>query len=254
LSWRVVAASAAGTSHAERGTPCEDSCWAAVDRASDGKPILSMFVSDGAGSALKGGEGAEIAIQAVARFVEEKFSKGQVPQLDNSAASEILSAVRFEIASAAKSSQLSMRDFACTLLGLVSTLECTLVFQIGDGGIVLNTADGLELAVVPMSGEYANMTHFVTDDDAISALTTKTYRGPVVQAAVFSDGLQRLLLDLSTNTPHLPPFVTLFDTMSKASDDQEDQLQAALLRFLNSDRVNQRTDDDKTLVLAIYQA
>lgn len=35
-------------------------------------PLLSMFVADGAGSAERGGEGAELAIEAAAAFVAKK--------------------------------------------------------------------------------------------------------------------------------------------------------------------------------------
>jgi len=250
VSWRVVAASEIGTSHIANGTACEDSCWAQVDALPTGQPLLSIFVSDGAGSAAKGGEGAELAIQAAADFIETKLKHGEFG-LSDSLAADLISFVRERIYERADADGLKARDFACTFLGLLSSSMGTLVLQIGDGGVVLDVGAGLELAVVPMGGEYANMTHFVTDDDAISVLATKMYSDPALRVAAFSDGLQRLALNMAVNTPHEPFFTPFFGGMAKASAEQEDQLHAALVRFLSGAAVNERTDDDKTLALAV---
>lgn len=94
------------------------------------------------------------------------------------------------------------------------------------------------------------MTHFVTDDDAIDILVSKIFTEPVQKAAAFSDGIQRLALHLATNSVHEPFFAPFFKVLNDATAEQEDQLQQALIKFLNSDAVNERTDDDKTLALA----
>lgn len=250
MSWRVVAASEIGTSHVANGTACEDSCWAQVDNLATGQPLLSIFVSDGAGSAARGGEGADLAIQAAADFLAKKLGQGEFG-LSDSLAADLVVAVRERIYAKADADGLKARDFACTFLGVLSSPLGTLVLQIGDGGVVIDVGSGLEVAVVPMSGEYANMTHFVTDDDAINVLATKAYADPVLRAAAFSDGLQRLALNMTANTPHEPFFTPFFSGMAKATPEQEDQLQALLVKFLGSSAVNERTDDDKTLALAI---
>jgi hypothetical protein len=102
-----------------------------------------------------------------------------------------------------------------------------------------------------MSGEYANMTRFVTDEDALDALTTMIYPAPVSRVAVFTDGLERLAIDLSSLRPHAPLFDRLFGVLGSASKAKDDEIRAALVRFLNSPAVNERTDDDKSLALAI---
>lgn len=250
MSWRVVAASEIGTSHVANGTACEDSCWAQVDTLSSGQPLLSIFVSDGAGSAKKGGEGAEIAIQSAADLLAKKLKHGEFG-LSDMLATDLIIAVRERIHAKAEADGLRARDFACTFLGVLSSPLGTLVLQIGDGGVVLDVGAGLELAVIPMSGEFANMTHFVTDEDAISVLETKTYADQALRVAAFSDGLQRLALNMAANTPHEPFFAPFFNGMARVTPEQEDQLQALLVRFLGNAAVNERTDDDKTLALAI---
>jgi hypothetical protein len=102
-----------------------------------------------------------------------------------------------------------------------------------------------------MSGEYANMTRFVTDDDAVTVLKSRVYQAPVTKVAAFSDGLQRLALNMLANTPYEPFFALFFKVLSSVGDGKEDELTAALVKFLNSEGVNERTDDDKTLALAL---
>jgi len=221
-----------------------------VDVLPTGQPLLSIFVSDGAGSAAKGGEGAELAIQAAADFIANKLKRGEFG-LSDTLATDLIVAVREGIYGKAEAGGLKARDFACTFLGVLSSPMGTLVLQIGDGGVVLDLGAGLEVAVVPMSGEYANMTHFVTDEDAISVLVTKAYADPVLRVAAFSDGLQRLALNMAANTPHEPFFAPFFNGLTKATTEQEDQLQTLLVKFLGSAAVNERTDDDKTLALAV---
>jgi hypothetical protein len=213
--------------------------------------LLSIFVADGAGSAAKGGEGGELAIEAAASFVARKVDQGSF-NLGDELATDLVTAVRNRINAAAEAEGLKVRDFACTFLGVLSTAKGSLVLQIGDGGVVLDTGEGLEVAVVPMSGEYANMTHFVTDEDALTALATKTYPTRVLKAAAFTDGIQRLGLNLASNTPHEPFFAPFFNGMTRATAEQEDELHGLLVRFLSSQPVNDRTDDDKTLALALW--
>lgn len=250
MNWRVVSASEIGTSHVTAGTACEDSCWAQVDVTAAGQPFLSMFVSDGAGSAARGGEGAELAIQAAADFIASKLKLVEFG-LSDTLAVECVLAIRERIYGRAEAEGLKARDFACTFLGVLSSPLGTLVMQVGDGGVVLDVGDGLETAIVPMSGEYANMTHFVTDEEAVSILATKAYAAPAARVAAFSDGLQRLVLDMTTNKPYEPFFAKFFQVLATATGDKEDELQGALVRFLGSPSVNERTDDDKTLAMAV---
>ncbi|EJN10128.1 hypothetical protein PMI40_00215 [Herbaspirillum sp. YR522] len=95
------------------------------------------------------------------------------------------------------------------------------------------------------------MTSFITDENAVEVLLTKAYVNQATLAAVFSDGIQRIALNMATNTPHEPFFAPFFKTLKSTTDEQEDQLQGLLAKFLASPQVNERTDDDKTLALAV---
>ena len=64
--------------------------------------------------------------------------------------------------------------------------------------------------------------------------------------SLLTDGLQMLALDYANNIPHVPFFSPLFKLTTEENFTIE-----ALSRFLESERVCERTDDDKTLVLAV---
>lgn len=254
MSWLVISASAVGTSHNTTGAPCQDSCGGGVEtpQIRNPEPLLWLFVADGAGSAPMGGEGADYAIGEAIRFVTEKLARKEFG-LGDSFACDLIREVRRVLHVEAEKQSRPVRDYACTFLGVVSTKTGTIAFQVGDGGIVLDTGAGLELALIPAQGEYANQTYFVTDDDAIARLQSKAYPDRALRVAAFTDGIQRLALNMATNAPQESFFAPFFAGMAKATFAQEDQLTGLLQQFLASDHVNARTDDDKTLALAYWK-
>ena len=239
-----------GSSHVGSGADCQDSCLALVETAPAGEPLLVVFVADGAGSALHGGDGAELAVATAADFISGQLAEPGFA-LGPDLAAACVRHVREQIEALAEVRGLVPRDFAATFLGVLASAAGTLAMQIGDGGIVLDFGQGLELPIVPMAGEYANMTYFITDPDAPEMLATHFRPVTACKVAVFSDGLQRLALNLSSNTPHEPFFTPFFSRLTNLGDDQEEQFQSGLVNFLGSATINERTDDDKTLALAV---
>ena len=248
--WRTVFASVVGTSHVRNGTDCQDSCLALSESTDDQLDYLFICVADGAGTASHGGEGADLAIEASASFIAEQLLSTDF-NLDTQLSVDCVTNVRDRIRSESEARGLTMRDFACTYLGVLVVPSGTLVMQIGDGGIVLDFGTGLQVPVIPMSGEYANMTHFITEEKALDVLESRLYPETPQKVAAFTDGIQRLALNMASNEAHEPFFKHFFDIVATATDEQEEQLETALINFLSSDSVNERTDDDKTLALAV---
>ena len=130
-------------------------------------------------------------------------------------------AIRQHICQAAEAKGVPPRDFACTLLGAVVGAKAAAFFQVGDGAIVIRDGDGFHPVFWPDAGEYANMTYFVTDEDALVHLRRKIWLSSREsslpdEVAMFSDGLQRLALVYESQTAYKPFFEPMFGTLRKA--------------------------------------
>jgi hypothetical protein len=102
----------------------------------------------------------------------------------------------------------------------------------------------------PQHGEFANTTNFVTQRHASRALEIATHDGPVDEIAIFTDGIERLVLDLSARTAHAPFFRPLFRWLASAEPVAAGAAAPPIAQYLGSKQVCDRTDDDKTLILA----
>lgn len=250
LSWRWLNASVAGTSHLRGNLPCQDDCLVDVV-SSEGGEVLIAIASDGAGSAACAEEGSALACEALCVAMTDWTRTNKTPDtLTPQVAEEWVRCIRAAIETHAKEKNLAPRDFACTVVAAVVSEQSAAFLQIGDGAIVVSIAGAPEVVFWPDSGEYANMTFFVTDDDWPKHLHFEMRAAPVHELALMTDGLQRLALHYGTRTPHAAFFAPMFAALP-AESGYAAGLEIALVDFLNSGIVNERTDDDKSLVIAV---
>lgn len=254
-TWKIIAASVEGTSHREKNAPCQDSfSWRKIGF---GEEILIVVASDGAGSALKGGEGARLACQTILQearaLTEASFS---IQRLDHTQIVDWIRLLNAQFKILAEKENLKKEDFACTLLLAIIQAETAFFLQIGDGAIVYDRDGEYRLFTVPQQGEYANSTNFVTDEDALDVLKFEKIEAPIEELAIFTDGLQRIALDYQTLTPHSPFIRPMLSPLKSLSPKDKSlyvkikNLQKQLAKYLDSPKINERTDDDKTLILA----
>ncbi|MBP0001730.1 MAG: protein phosphatase 2C domain-containing protein [Cyanobacteria bacterium SID2] len=273
-TWRVFATSVCGTSHQRRGQPCQDAhCW---KRSANG--VLIAAVADGAGSATRSIEGAKRAVEASIEFLTDidftQFNPAApVPLADSELTIDLseaensetgnsetkteletilagaLSTARNAVNAEAKSHSIDVREFASTLISIVATSDWVAVAQIGDGAAVVRDSEEQSIALTqPQQGEYANQTTFLTSDNALETAQIEIWQGTPTHLALFSDGLQRLALEMPEGKPFDRFFNPLFQFVTQNTDETEGSTQLAT--FLQSPRVTQRTDDDLTLLLA----
>jgi hypothetical protein len=250
VTWKVIRTSVIGSSHVESRSPCQDECYADVMTACDGAQHLICVVADGAGSARQSESGAELACSAVRRCVEASLSDPACNPIVDQTVVEWINNVRREIYQAADEDALVVREFACTLIGAVFGPSRSIFFQIGDGSIVAKKNDIAGVVFWPDSGPYANMTYFVTDEDALDHLQLTIVDAAFDEVALFSDGIQRIALLFDSKMPYWPFFEPMFKILRARDGDACSLLDDELSRFLGSPQVNERTDDDKTLILA----
>ena len=92
------------------------------------------------------------------------------------------------------------------------------------------------------------MTYFLTDAALCQRLEFVWLDRQIDEVALLTDGLQRLAMDFRARRAHGPFFAPLFPWLRACADPLE--LKDPLRKLLESPRVERRTDDDTTLMLA----
>jgi hypothetical protein len=251
--WRFANATVIGSSHVKSGTPCQDHHRCRVFRNGADEPIIVIAVSDGAGSANRGENGAAITcaslIEQAELFLARNLSLASITKED---AHEWLDAVRKAIGDRASDADHEVRDYACTMLFALIGVETAVFLQIGDGVIVVNDQDQHWSWVFwPERGEFANTTYFVTGAAAADHLRFEQRHVSIDEIALLTDGIEPLVLHYASCTVHAPFFDRMFGPVRRSQVIGEDlALSQDLEAYLSSPAILQRTDDDKTLVLA----
>jgi hypothetical protein len=155
---------------------------------------------------------------------------------------------RAKLAEDAMSRGADLRELATTLCAAIISPTRSFFFQIGDGAIVLNRNGIWGIAFWPQSGEYANTTNFLTSNEYRNFLQFSATANGFSDVALLTDGMERLALRFDSRTPHRPFFEPLFQALR--TDNNSRDLAEDLRKFLQSESVRSRSDDDKTLILA----
>lgn len=250
--WRYVGASVIGSSHLARNLPCQDAhrvgCWNLGDA-----DVFWTVVADGAGSARFSERGAQIICDELENRIIRYLSaySGAITHLSERVVSKWVARARKRIQHEAKSCDRAIREYACTVTGVIASNDSAMVFQIGDGMVVVKDEEAQYWIIFwPEQGEYINTTFFVTDEGYERAFLAKALPFGPQELAVFTDGLQQLAIHLSSREVHGPFFDPMLRRLALEPPGYADNLQLGLEQFLGSTRINQRTDDDKTLILA----
>ncbi len=250
LDWRICFASVIGSSHLRSGAGCQD--FGGYELLDDS--VLLLFAADGAGTAAHSFQGAKLVCGSFVEFFRARLEEGRsLDSLGEPECRQWVTSARADLTLLADQADHPVKEFACTFLGAILGEATSLFLQIGDGAIVvscLEDPDAYDPVVWPEQAEYANMTFFVTADDAEDHLQVSKVDMPVVEAALFTDGLQRLALHMATKTAHDPFFRAMFGPLRLEPAGLSKNRCEWLEGFLGSAQVLARTDDDKTLVQA----
>ena len=249
-AWRYALASAIGHSHVRSGTPCQDASACEVLSPAGASTFVGI-VSDGAGSAPLSRVGARTACSVWSAEAGAALAGGAgVASLGRDFATGALRRLQVTLGRIARRAGRPLRDFACTLLFAAVDEHAAAFAQIGDGAIVVGEPPGYTWVFWPQQGEYANQTHFATETRAAERLLFEARDRAPDELALFSDGLQGLVLDTRRRVAHGAFFEPMFAAVRRAPPGLAPGLCRSLERFLCSRAVESRTDDDKSLVLA----
>lgn len=218
-----------------------------------GRGVAVLVVSDGAGSALRADEGSDLTCRSIVEAVEVFLANGgQVADISLDTARSWVEMVQAAITFRAGESGTAPRDYACTLLAAVIAEDTAAFLQIGDGAMVVADEAGEWTWVHwPQRGDYANTTYFVTEEGATDQLAFDLIARRIDEVALFTDGIEALVLHYATKTVHAPFFDKMFVPVRTLEAEGIDPgLSVGLQRYMATPVVCERTDDDKTLVLA----
>jgi serine/threonine protein phosphatase PrpC len=288
-TWKVLGASVPGTSHCKKGQGCDDShayrvfnygivllvaadgAGSALQAAQGANYVVQKACAVVEKQVTQGTEPtnpeewqAELStILKEVRLGLEEYLFGrntlEIPMPSSPTHSKDTDAVGMppasnstrHVASAEQSTQAAkkwiLRDFATTLQLVIITPHSLGAVQVGDGAVVIQRANNeIEAVTWPDHGEYINQTSFITDADYLAQAQYRSMSSHDVQSvALFTDGLERLALELAEKKAYRPFFTPIFRFAADSNSTQED-----LVAYLESAAICERTDDDKTLVLA----
>jgi Protein phosphatase 2C len=250
--WRPIAQSLQGPSHRADGSPCQDSNCIKVlgsgEGGAEGETLVAC-VADGAGSAQFSDAGSLIACTTIAESATAYFHEhSSFDDLEKAEVVRWCVTARRRIADEAAARGCNLRELATTLSGAIVSPTRSAFFQIGDGVIVLGNRGLYGVVFWPQSGEYANSTNFLTSDEFAEQLEFLAIETRWSDVALLTDGLERLALRFDWQTPHPPFFDPLFRALRTTND--IGRLSEDLRRFLDTDSIQLRSDDDKTIIIA----
>jgi len=251
--WRYAHGSVIGLAHLNQQTECQDRfVCRTIETDSDGE-VLIAAVADGAGSTTDGQTGAEIACEFFVDQTTEFLKSGiaSVSSLNEDFGKRWIIFFQSRIADLARENEKEMRDYASTFVGAVVGESGAAFYQVGDGGAVFSgdgKAETYQFAIEPNESEYVNMTEFLTDDQAANSLRFRFIEQAFEDLILFSDGIFAVAVDYQTSQPHEPFLMPMIAPLRGGNADEG--LNEKLEKFLASPKLNEKTDDDKTLILA----
>ena len=254
--WFCAGANVIGRSHELNNGRCEDR-WSQCRRHSGGVHgvVVAACVSDGAGSVSFGYIGASVVSSTLTKWLVRNFSQAVSTSADE-IRSTLMPYLLSKLRQIASHKQTMLRNFASTIVAVAVAEDGSgIAIHLGDGGIIGRFGSELRPVCLPMKGQFANETFFVSDRDATDRMRIIRWgpgeacdRASKSESAngflLFSDGLETSLLHRTTQkiAPAASTMLTWLDNYPEL--DVEAAVQSNL-----SDVFRLRTMDDCTLVL-----
>lgn len=247
MPWRAATACVAGSAHVKAALPCQDASLFEIRDS-----ILFGTIADGAGSAARSDEGAQAAVKAALAELKSHQWLSDTPRDDlEKRLRDACGKAREALNAAAAERALPADDFACTLTLFAASKEWLAALQVGDGQLVVRRSESYDLIFKPDRGEYCNETTFLTSAGIDAGIQVSIVEGAPLFVCAATDGIERVSLRYQDWTPHHAFYKPLEDFIAAAA--HPDAAARDIEEFLRREKLNQYTDDDKTLLLAAWR-
>jgi hypothetical protein len=241
---RLYGASVVGTSHLSTETPCHDNH--AYKILPNGLGFIAC-VSDGMGSASHAELGSLTASTFIVNFLEEHLDVNMDDEDIITLIQEGFIETNDELHVVANQHELNVKDLNATLLVFISFNGSQYYGQVGDCTAIGKIDDEYEVIVKQQRGEYANATFSICNLESIENGIYERCEKFYPMVSLMSDGIESISISAKDKTVSHLFFDPFFKVFSHENYNQE-EVQKSLERFLASDRINKKTDDDKTLL------
>jgi Protein phosphatase 2C len=257
-----------------------------ADRETESKDLIVGAVADGGGSRALSHIGARLTVSLAVSSMKLRWNadrmEGASP--DEFAAywrnlcEDCRHLLRLEAESRAIFADEAGRNaglFACTLVAFMATPNRLAAAQVGDGFLVVGRAveepkrrgaGGVEYVLVfkNRETEEAGQVVWLTASNWLDDLRTTVLLGPVDFVVASSDGMEKAVLEavperpgeLQPHYPYFEQFRTgcrqILEETRGSSGDPEPALRDYLTAVLSSPHLDDRTDDDKSMALAVW--
>jgi hypothetical protein len=292
MAFHIAAQRSRGSSHRKSHTPCQDSCrvgrvFPDPQAPADGRiDLIVGAVADGGGSRPLSHIGARLTVSLALSSMRSAWNP-QTMQRASPADLEIYWRRLCEDCRRVLQLEAEARGFvdgdgagdrgpfACTLVAFMATRDRLVAAQVGDGFLVLGRPDpaagasgvtslNYALAFQNRVTEYASQVIWLTASNWKDDLRTCVLDGPVALVVASSDGMEKAVLQSSPARPgELSPYAGYVDQLAEGCRQTVEETRATgavsqsamedyLFAVLTSPQLEDRTDDDKSMALAIW--
>jgi len=234
---KIISASIVGEKNTRYNKPCEDAWGVYQDELE-----WILVLADGAGSAPLASAGAALAVS----FSIEWFKSSPKFRTGNNL-SLLFEYVHEQMMEYSRDQNIDIRELSCTLQIATQTGDKYTLAKVGDGNMIVIAQDKVETPFPDPINGFVNHTHFITQADWRTHFQTASYE---FLDCIFlqTDGVDPISILPESGNPYSPFYLALHLMLSKKSHEASE---AVLCDLLNSQSIKKRSNDDKSLIVAI---
>lgn len=250
IDWKYALASVIGTSHLDSNTTKQDFCL--VEKKNiNGVNYLFSAVADGAGSAKFSDKSSSYICRLFIRKAEKWLNENDISTLNKEVVLSWFLHFQNVLNRVVRIYHIdSIKEFATTLLFALLSEKGNIFVQIGDGLIAKGDINDLNCVFEPQHGEYINTTYFATEKNISERFMFEFNSDKIKRLVMHTDGIEIISFNFALKKPHINffnPIFAMLDEFNKSGLDKNTS--EFIYGFLDCERVKQKTDDDKTMVI-----